>query len=1053
MEEAIFRQPELVGREEELGKLIQHLDNAVSGKGSTVLVSGEAGIGKTRLIQEFREHATGQEIKILHGAATADTAHPFLVFSKALETEIARPLFHEQEYTSFASIFAVNRAGLLVAQASPEDEELDADIFAGMLSAVQDFVRDSFDSSGTQKAGLGRLEYGDMTILIEHGQHLFLTAVMKGAEHPDMKALLGRTLKSIEAGHMDVLESWSGKEEEVLGIQEEVSAAAVAKFLVKRDLEGVKLENERIRIADRILQILIQMSNSKPLLFFMEDIHWADESSLFVMQYLARNIGGERIMLICTLRPRENALIEESIKMIKDEETATILDLEKLGVDDVSILVDEMYANAEFPPGFIDNLTSHCEGNPFFVIEMLRQMQEEGNIFKFEDTYSLVTEDYTIPNSIEDIVQRRLEGFEPDAMALVEYASCIGREFETDAVLSFRSVKDAPSALAKASEAGVMRVMNGSAEFSHAIFQEVTYESIGERWKSVYHKSIGEYYESVYMDERTEVIYELAKHFSRSNECGKAFDYCLRAAEKAEASFAPEQAIEFYRKALAALSKSRKDMRAIEEEIRILEALGDLKAFVGEFEDALDYYSKVVELADDKEARARMHRKMGRVLVDTADFEKAKETARKGKEILGDSQTLELGRLNVIEAITLRVQGQPDKSVAIYEETLDLYDKINGEDKDYGNLYQSLGNLYRKKGEFDRGLELFKKSLEHYERLEDDHEKALLLNNLGNVYCDKGEFDAALETYGSAKDMMEKIGDRKGLAIVANNVGVLWAEVGNKEKTIEHYLEAIEGFRRIGLRQALATVLNNIGNVHAHAGEFEEAKKYHTESLELRRKIGDKDGVAQSLNNIGLTYSDQGKFDEALEHYQDSLNIAEEIGDISGIALAVLNIGEANLYKGEFKQAIDYHERALALLIETGDTRTTVNCYCGLSHAYLDLGQIDKAGEYAGMALKNALEIKSVLQEAMARSQLSDVYLAQGKLDEAEKELDLALSQAEESGERNMAAYITLQQGLLAKAKNQTEDARAALEKALATYEEMGMKIWIERCKVALEEI
>ena len=75
----------LIGRESELKSLTQHLERAKEGRGSTVLLSGEAGIGKTRLVQEFKEHADEEDFIVLDGAALSDVSHPFLMVSKALK--------------------------------------------------------------------------------------------------------------------------------------------------------------------------------------------------------------------------------------------------------------------------------------------------------------------------------------------------------------------------------------------------------------------------------------------------------------------------------------------------------------------------------------------------------------------------------------------------------------------------------------------------------------------------------------------------------------------------------------------------------------------------------------------------------------------------------------------------------------------------------------------------------------------------------------------------------------------------------------------------------
>ena len=73
----------LIGRESELNSLTQQLEKAKDGKGSAILVSGEAGIGKTRLLQEFKDHAVEKDFIVLAGAALSDVSHPFLMVSKA----------------------------------------------------------------------------------------------------------------------------------------------------------------------------------------------------------------------------------------------------------------------------------------------------------------------------------------------------------------------------------------------------------------------------------------------------------------------------------------------------------------------------------------------------------------------------------------------------------------------------------------------------------------------------------------------------------------------------------------------------------------------------------------------------------------------------------------------------------------------------------------------------------------------------------------------------------------------------------------------------------
>jgi len=532
-----FDELELIGRDGELDSLKRSLEQAGEGKGSFQLLSGEPGIGKTRLLDEFLEHARSQGLNILCGTAAADRLHPFLIFSRALEGVVDRPLFQEEVETSFSQVLAVDTNGLLIAKASSMKEEMDADIFAAMFSAVQSFVADSFEQAGEARSGLGRLEYGNLSILIEYGRNMFLTAVFEGREHEQMKTTLKGTLRQIEDEHHKMLETWGGDVDKAAPVQLMLEELAAKSFTVKRDPESVDIENERTRIANTVLEELRSLTKKGPLLLVLEDLHWADESSLFVLGYLARNLAPERILVVGTSRPGESVPFENALETMDDEAVVEIIELKALGPGSVNDIIEAVYSPNDFPAEFKDGLVERCQGNPFFVLEILRQMQYDDNIGVMDGVHHLLTRDYALPDSLEGVVYRRLDALEPDAMALSEFASCIGREFECQAILSLDSIPDPDGAFESAQEHKLLIRNNGSGEFLHAIYQTVIYQDLGDRWKTTYHRSLGRYYENVCGDDTDSVIYELARHYSRSNEKAKGYGYSRRAGIKAEGTY------------------------------------------------------------------------------------------------------------------------------------------------------------------------------------------------------------------------------------------------------------------------------------------------------------------------------------------------------------------------------------------------------------------------------------------------------------------------------------------------------------------------------------
>jgi len=1042
----------LIGRDTELNSLKEFLEKTKKGNGSTVIISGEPGIGKTRLLEEFRKHTESAGVRVLSGAAMSGSAHPFQIFSKALEGITEEPLFEESEYTSFTEIFAVNIAGLLLGKASSKDGSLDADIFAGMLSAVQDFVRDSFDHSGENKAGLGRLEYGDMKILIEHGQHLFLTAVFSGNEHPDMKKCLQQTLRKIEEKHGHLIETWTGKMADIAPVQEDISKLAESRFLVRKNMEGVKLENERIRIADEVLETLKFSSTEKPMVIFLEDLHWADESSLFVLNYLARNIRKAPILLLGTLRPGESEILQKTLENMKSEETLDEILLEKLDVENTVSLINKIYSPNDFPDTLAERLYEQSKGNPLFVTEMLRGMYHDGSIAEKDGKYLLVSESYNIPATVEEVVNHRLETLDPNSMAMVEYVSCIGQRFDTSLAASNRLMKDSDESLEKLLASGILLRKNGTLEFSHAVFQSVIYSGIGERWKTGHHRSIGEYLEMTYPDRLDEVIYDLARHFSKTKEYRKISDYCIKAGEKSENSFAMEQALVFYSEALAALSKL--DTTHVRDRISfILERTGDIRTIMGNYDEAIVNFRKAEETIDGKMFKARMLRKVGEVYEKKGDYDKMMEYLERAKKNIGTEKTSEYGRVLKAEGMVHFKKGDYQNGLSLFQRALRLFEDMDGGCRDTGETLRVIGNVYTDTGEYESALQHYEKSLKIMEDLKEMQGIAAALADIGGIHRHRGDDSKAMEYHERSLGIRKTLGDKQGIARSLNNIGIMHWQKGELDKALESFKRSLEMLEKMGDKQRVAVSLNNIGGVYQNKGEMEMALEFYGRSLGIKEKIGDKPGVASSLSSIGGVQHTLGALDKALELLGRSLDIREEIGDKTGIALSLNNIGEVYHYKRQPERALDFLERSLELCLDIGERWLSVHNHCVLAEVYIALGNIQEAMHHAENALGVSIEIDAKLEEGMSRRVLVTVWREMKEWEKARKEFELAQKILEEIENKEELAKLSYECALLYMVKGDKNNAEEQLDRTLSEFERMGMRLWAGKCHKALEEL
>ncbi|MFO7618594.1 MAG: tetratricopeptide repeat protein [Thermoplasmata archaeon] len=822
---------------------------------------------------------------------------------------------------------------------------------------------------------------------------------------------------------------------------------------MRKDLEGVKLENERVKIADRVLETLLNIAEERAVALVLEDLHWADESSLFILDYLARNAPSGKLVVVCSART-EDGPWKIAIERIVAEGAIRILELRKLEANNMSRLVSQLYNNNQFPDSFIHNLASKCAGNPFFMIELLRQMEREGNIVNREGRHWLINEDFIIPNSVETVVQRRLDTLEPDALALAEYASCIGKEFGVEMAMTLATLKDSKYAYASLLESGIVNARNGRAEFSHALFQEIIYGDIGDNWRVMHHRSLGEHLERTYAQDQESVLYDLARHFSRANVPEKAHEYCIRAGEKAEGAFATEMAVKFYRDGLMAADKLQGQKNLTAGKLDILEKLGDLHSFLGEYPSALEKYADAQVLCEGMDTRIRLCRKKADTLDSTGEYESALAMIQEGKDRSADSVNVEIGRLILSEARILQNRGDFEEGIALCNEAIAIFRGCDS-NVDIGNTMRLLGDMNHKMGRFSEALALYVEGLGYFDPR--DHEKEYVQSeiSIGVLHADRGEYGKALEYLLRSKEALERKNDKKALANIQNSIGAVYWLLGENEKARDNFFMTLAKLERMGQKRGIALLLNNIGATYMASGELAKTLEYYKRSLDIRRKIGDKSGIVQSLSNLGGLLFDMGSLDEALADLKECEETAREINDEFTLATCLLNIADIRTFMGEHNAAFKLLDESLELFKKVGDLTTIVNVYACFSNCYLGIGENAKALENAQLALDSAtaLEVETKSQIALGRLALGRAKSATGDTKSARNELDKAIVIWAQIQDVGMQAKAMLDKGIVLQVEGDIGNAKAVISDAQERFEKVGMILWAEKCRKALGEL
>jgi len=339
-------------------------------------------------------------------------------------------------------------------------------------------------------------------------------------------------------------------------------------------------EQARFQMFDGIRSFLRDRAAERPLLLILDDLHWADEPSLLLLQFVARGIGDSRLLILGTYRDTEmdrHALGPTLAGLARDPHNRQIT-LRGLAERDVAGYIRQVGGD-DASGALVETIYTKTDGNPFFVVEMTRLLAAEGRLTNVSDGGLPPRH---IPDSVREAIRRRLDRLPEECNRLLLIASVVGREFSTRilAHVADQSIDTIFDQLDVASRTRLIDELTtqGQYRFSHALIQETLYEEIGTSRRLRLHKRVGEAIEELHAADIEAYVSELAHHFLSAAPTGtaaKAITYATRAAERSIAQYAWELAIRNYGKAIQILEAEPE--RDAAQYCNLLLALGEMQ--------------------------------------------------------------------------------------------------------------------------------------------------------------------------------------------------------------------------------------------------------------------------------------------------------------------------------------------------------------------------------------------------------------------------------------------------------------------------------------------
>jgi class 3 adenylate cyclase/tetratricopeptide (TPR) repeat protein len=672
------------------------------------------------------------------------------------------------------------------------------------------------------------------------------------------------------------------------------------------DDEVAALEPEAFRrgLHESFASWLLHLATEQPLVLVLEDVHWADPSSLDLTREFGRLSETRPLVVYLTARTEAETVLDELVP------GARKIQLEPLDEVGIGRLVHDVL-DGPAPPGLVHWVIERTTGNPFFVEELVRALREHEILTRVNGGNWLLKqgwEDSQVPPTVEGLLASRIDLLPRAASEVLQIASVIGRIVP---VPLLAAVRGGEGDLAGALESLVQRRfldMIGQDEqptvgFHHALVQEVSYSRLLRRRRRELHRRVAEIAEDLY-GAGDDVLDLLARHLYLGDAGAKAIDYLVRAGERARQLYANEEAIVHFDRAAELADR---DPGSPDQRREIMLALADVRDLIGDYDEAVRLYSEVRAESSD----LRAWHGLAAALRKRGDFDEALAVADEAfvDEVLASH---DLTPLRLEQGTALSASGRVDDAIAVLEAALAVDGVANT-----SLAGQLLNRLARAEVLAGRGPDALQHAIASRAQFEADGDLRSLSSTvrlLGDIYTTLGRIDDAVETLEQGLELAERVGNIEEIGGCLVNLGLAKLAQGAYEDAVVCNERAIVEFDRIGHGSGRALAYSNLAWVLANKGDYDEAERYCEQAIELSRSIGHLLVAAETTDTMAFISLRRGSPADAATRAEEAADLFLELGSPPKAAQSLELAASAWESAGKEARARETRSRAQALV-------------------------------------------------------------------------------------------------------------------------------------------
>jgi len=596
---------------------------------------------------------------------------------------------------------------------------------------------------------------------------------------------------------------------------------------------------ERLLFFDNVVQVFSNIARRQTLLFYADDLHWADRGTLWLLSHLLRQLRSERVLIVGAYRETELDRAHPLAKALVDwnrERLITRIALRRFNETETGDQLDALLGE-RVSGEFAVAVHRETEGNPFFVEEVLKALIERGSVRRESGRWRRCDMDQMlIPQSVKEAIGNRLDRVSQDCNEVLRLAAILGKVFTFEELSATAEQSEDVLLDALDEAAGAQLIAAGSGDsfsFTHDKIREVLYEEINPIRRRRLHRHVAEGLKQ--RRQRTMCAVEkLAHHYIQAGDHEQGLEYAKHAAAEAARVFAFDEAI-------AAYGRARDCAEALgltEEQLAQEEAIGKAFMLHGDTILAAEHFERALALATDPNTRVRLQTQAAASLVTTGD-PRGSEYLREALQVL-DPVTNPLETANALstEARFHHLAGRHKKAIELLLRVGELVAPIAEGDSISSFAAPMISQTYA----YTAG------GYQHY-----------------GLYDESDRWARRAIAFGEKHNVLF------AQAIGYEFLGENCMHTGNFATGLEHAQCEIEIANRLHSRERRAWIHYYSAQCRLLLGEIEQAEREFLDGITIAEAIGENRVLSLLRPTLAVAQAIQGRLDEALKTASDNL--------------------------------------------------------------------------------------------------------------------------------------------------------------------------------------